>query len=138
MATPKTIAFHTLGCKLNYSETSSIKRQFEEAGYGVQSFDDGADYYVLNTCSVTDFADRKCRYEVRRAKKNNPDAKVVIIGCYAQLKPKEISEIEGVDLVLGASEKFNILKHIESLDSLENLSKVRSSEITEVNSFIEF
>ncbi len=137
MATPKTIAFHTLGCKLNYSETSSIKRQFEEAGYGVQSFDDGADYYVLNTCSVTDFADRKCRYEVRRAKKNNPDAKVVIIGCYAQLKPKEISEIEGVDLVLGASEKFNILKHIESLDSLENLSKVRSSEITEVNSFID-
>ena len=137
MATPKTIAFHTLGCKLNYSETSSIKRQFEEAGYGVQSFDDGADYYVLNTCSVTDFADRKCRYEVRRAKKNNPDAKVVIIGCYAQLKPKEISEIEGVDLVLGASEKFNILKRIESLDSLENLSKVRSSEITEVNSFID-
>ena len=123
MATPKTIAFHTLGCKLNYSETSSIKRQFEEAGYGVQSFDDGADYYVLNTCSVTDFADRKCRYEVRRAKKNNPDAKVVIIGCYAQLKPKEISEIEGVDLVLGASEKFNILKHIESLDSLETLAK---------------
>jgi len=137
MATPKTIAFHTLGCKLNYSETSSIKRQFEEAGFGVQSFDDGADYYVLNTCSVTDFADRKCRYEVRRAKKNNPNAKVVIIGCYAQLKPKEISEIEGVDLVLGASEKFNILKHIESLDSLENLNKVRSSEITEVNSFID-
>jgi len=137
MATPKSIAFHTLGCKLNYSETSSIKRQFEEAGYGVQSFDDGADYYVLNTCSVTDFADRKCRYEVRRAKKNNPNAKVVIIGCYAQLKPKEISEIDGVDLVLGASEKFNILKHIESLDSLENLNKVRSSQITEVNSFID-
>lgn len=137
MATPKTIAFHTLGCKLNYSETSSIKRQFEEAGYGVQSFDDGADYYVLNTCSVTDFADRKCRYEVRRAKKNNPDAKVVIIGCYAQLKPKEISEIEGVDLVLGASEKFNILQHIESLNSLENLNVVRSGEITEVNSFID-
>lgn len=137
MATPKTVAFHTLGCKLNYSETSSIKQQFEGAGYGVQSFDDGADFYVLNTCSVTDFADRKCRYEVRRAKKNNPSAKVIIIGCYAQLKPKEISEIEGVDLVLGASEKFNILKHIERLDSFDNLDKVKTSEITEVNSFID-
>ncbi|MBT8231883.1 MAG: tRNA (N(6)-L-threonylcarbamoyladenosine(37)-C(2))-methylthiotransferase MtaB [Bacteroidia bacterium] len=137
MSTPKTIAFHTLGCKLNFSETSSIKRQFEEAGFGVQSFDANADYYVLNTCSVTDFADKKCRYEVRKAKKHNPNAKVIIIGCYAQLKPKEISEIDGVDLVLGASEKFNILQHIQSLDNLDNVDVVRSSQITEVNSFID-
>jgi len=137
MATPKTIAFHTLGCKLNFSETSSIKRQFEDAGYGVVSFDESADYYVLNTCSVTEFADRKCRYEVRRAQKNNPSAKFIVIGCYAQLKPKEISEIEGVDLVLGANEKFNILKHVDALDSLELTDKVRSSEINHVNSFVD-
>ena len=109
MATPRTISFHTLGCKLNFSETSSIRRQFEGAGYSTVDFNEGADIYVINTCSVTDFADKKCRYEVRRALKHSPDAKVIIIGCYAQLKPKEISEIPGVDLVLGAAEKFNIL-----------------------------
>ena len=97
MATPKTVSFHTLGCKLNFSETSSIKRQFEESGYTSIDFEDGADIYVINTCSVTDFADKKCRYEVRRALKYSPDAKVVVVGCYAQLKPKEISNIEGVD-----------------------------------------
>ena len=106
MATPKTVAFHTLGCKLNFSETSSIKRQFEEEGYGVVNVDQGADYYVLNTCSVTDFADSKCRYEVRRAQKHNPNAKVIVIGCYAQLKPKEIADIEGVNLVLATASKF--------------------------------
>ncbi len=137
MATPRTIAFHTLGCKLNYSETSSIKNQFERAGYSVVPYENYADLYVLNTCSVTDFADRKCRYEVRRALKNNPSAKIVVIGCYAQLKPEEIASIKGVDLVLGAGEKFNILKHIESLDNLSVLDKVRNSEIKEVNSFVE-
>lgn len=137
MATPRIVAFHTLGCKLNFSETSSIRRQFEEAGYGVVSFDCYSDIYVLNTCSVTDFADRKCRYEVRKVLKQNPQAKVVIMGCYAQLKPEEIASIEGVDLVLGASEKFNILKHVESLDSIESPSKVLAGEIREVNSFVD-
>jgi len=137
MATPKTVAFHTLGCKLNFSETSSIKRQFEEQGYGVVNFDTPADFYVLNTCSVTDFADKKCRYEVRRAHRNNPNAKFIVIGCYAQLKPKEISEIEGVDLVLGASEKFNILQHIDALNNFDAGDKIRSSEISQVNSFVD-
>ena len=137
MATPRTVAFHTLGCKLNFSETSTIRRQFEEAGFGVLNYEDGADYYVLNTCSVTDFADRKCRYEVRRAQKYNPSAKVIVVGCYAQLKPEEIADIDGVDLVLGAAEKFNILQHIDSLHDIEGQSKVRSSDINHVNSFID-
>ncbi|MBT8230420.1 MAG: tRNA (N(6)-L-threonylcarbamoyladenosine(37)-C(2))-methylthiotransferase MtaB [Bacteroidia bacterium] len=136
MATPKTVAFHTLGCKLNYSETSSIRNQFESAGYSVVDFDNYANFYVLNTCSVTDFADRKCRYEVRRARRNNPDARIIVIGCYAQLKPNEIAEIEGVDLVLGAGEKFNILKHVESMDNLGG-GIVIDSEINEVNSFVD-
>ncbi len=137
MATPRTVAFHTLGCKLNFSETSTIRRQFEEAGFGVLDFEDGADYYVLNTCSVTDFADRKCRYEVRRAQKHNPTAKVIVVGCYAQLKPDEIAEIEGVDLVLGAAEKFNILQHIDTLHDISGQSKVRAGDIHHVNSFID-
>jgi len=137
MSTPRTVAFHTLGCKLNFSETSTIRRQFEEAGFGVLNYEDGADYYVLNTCSVTDFADRKCRYEVRRAQKHNPSAKVIVVGCYAQLKPEEIAEIEGVDLVLGAAEKFNILQHIDSLHDIAGQSKVRASDINHVNSFID-
>jgi threonylcarbamoyladenosine tRNA methylthiotransferase MtaB len=135
MATPLTVAFHTLGCKLNFSETSTIRRQFEEAGYGVVDFEEGADIYVINTCSVTEFADKKCRYEVKRAKKYSPDAKVVIVGCYAQLKPKEISEMEGVDLVLGAAEKFNILKYIDEIAS-SNTGLIKSTEIHTVNQFI--
>ena len=136
MATPRTVAFHTLGCKLNFSETSSIRRLFEDGGYGVVGFEDGADLYVINTCSVTDFADRKCRYEVRRALKHSPDAKVVVIGCYAQLKPKEISEIPGVDLVLGAAEKFNILQHVDDLVMTSGKGLVKAGEIQEVNRFV--
>ena len=136
MATPRTVAFHTLGCKLNFSETSSIRRLFEDGGYGVVDFEDGADLYIINTCSVTDFADRKCRYEVRRALKHSPDAKVVVIGCYAQLKPKEISEIPGVDLVLGAAEKFNILQHVDDLAMTSGKGLVKAGEIQEVNTFI--
>jgi threonylcarbamoyladenosine tRNA methylthiotransferase MtaB len=135
MSTPQKVAFHTLGCKLNFSETSTIRRQFEDAGYGVVPFEEGADIYVLNTCSVTDFADKKCRYEVRRAQKYAPDAKIVVVGCYAQLKPKEIAEIPGVDLVLGASEKFNILKFIDEI-SLSEKGIVKASEIHTVNQFI--
>jgi len=137
MGTPRTVAFHTLGCKLNFSETSSIRRQFEEAGYGVVDFSNPSDIYVLNTCSVTDFADRKCRYEVRKALRNNPQAKVVVIGCYAQLKPQEIADIEGVDLVLGAAEKFNILQHIQNLSDFDQEGKVLAGEIREVNSFVD-
>jgi len=111
----KTVAFHTLGCKLNYSETSSISRQMEREGFVKKDFTDQADIYVINTCSVTDNADKECRQLVRRIQRNAPESLVVIIGCYAQLKPKEIAEIPGVDLVLGASEKFNIPKHIKEI-----------------------
>ena len=135
MATPQTVAFHTLGCKLNFSETSTIRRQFEDAGYGVIDFEEGANIYVINTCSVTEFADKKCRYEVRRAKKYAPDSKIIVIGCYAQLKPKEISEIKGVDLVLGASEKFNILKFIDEI-SLSDKGLIKATDIHHVNQFI--
>ena len=137
MATPKTVAFHTLGCKLNFSETSSIRRQFEKEGYDTVNFDEGANIYVLNTCSVTEFADKKCRYEVRRALKNSPEAKIIVVGCYAQLKPKEIADIPGVDLVLGASEKFNILKYVDELAHSAEKGMVKAGEITEVNSFID-
>ena len=137
MATPKTVAFHTLGCKLNFSETSSIRRSFEDKGYGVVEFEDGADIYVLNTCSVTDFADKKCRYEVRRALKYAPDARIVVVGCYAQLKPVEIAQIPGVDLVLGAAEKFNILKYIDGLSNTSGKGMVVAGDVKEANSFID-
>ena len=109
----KTTSFYTLGCKLNFSETSTISRDLEEEGYAKIDFELGADIYVINTCSVTDQADKKCRNIVRKALKYNPNAFIVVIGCYAQLKPKEISRIEGVDLVLGAQEKFNISNYLK-------------------------
>lgn len=135
MSTPNTVAFHTLGCKLNYSETSTIQRKFEEAGFGVNSFSDPSDVYVINTCSVTEFADRKCRKVVRDALRLNPEAKVVMIGCYAQLKPKEISQIPGVDLVLGAAEKFNVLNYIEDLSQAPEKGFVHSCDVTTVYDF---
>lgn len=137
MATPKTVAFHTLGCKLNFSETSSIRRSFEDNGYSVVEFEDGADVYILNTCSVTDFADKKCRYEVRRALKFSPDARIVVVGCYAQLKPQEIAEIPGVDLVLGAAEKFNILKYIDGMAASAGKGMIVAGEVKEANTFID-
>lgn len=115
MATPGTFQIQTLGCKLNYSESSTLSRQLEEAGWNVASQDASADLYILNTCSVTEFADKKCRQAVRRYKRQNPAAKVIVTGCYAQLKPQEIADIEGVDLVLGAAEKFNLLNHVSNL-----------------------
>ncbi|GJM31219.1 MAG: tRNA (N(6)-L-threonylcarbamoyladenosine(37)-C(2))-methylthiotran sferase MtaB [Saprospiraceae bacterium] len=136
MATPKTVAFYTLGCKLNYSETSSIGRLFEDAGYGEVKFEEGADIYVINTCSVTDFADRKCRQIVRRALRHNDQAFVVVIGCYAQLKPEEISNIPGVDLVLGAAEKFRILEYIDDLSKSPDKGMVQAGEVTEAKDFI--
>lgn len=137
MSTPKSVAFYTLGCKLNFSETSAIGRQFEEAGYGINKFDEGADVYVINTCSVTDQADSKCRYTVRSALRKSPDAKVVIIGCYAQLKPKEISEIPGVDLVLGASEKFQVLDYIDGISKSTGKAEVHTTQVHHANSFEE-
>lgn len=105
----KKVAFYTLGCKLNYSETSTIARQFEQRGFQKVDFNDTPDIFIINTCSVTENADKKCRKLVREAQKVSPDGFVAIIGCYAQLKPQEISEIPGVDAVLGASEKFQLL-----------------------------
>ncbi|GGB84471.1 tRNA (N(6)-L-threonylcarbamoyladenosine(37)-C(2))-methylthiotransferase MtaB [Dyadobacter sediminis] len=104
----KKVAFYTLGCKLNYSESSSIARMFEQKGYSKVEFNESPDIFIINTCSVTENADKKCRKIVREAQKINPDGYVAIIGCYAQLKPKEISEIPGVDAVLGAAEKFRL------------------------------
>ena len=121
MAEAQTVAFHTLGCKLNYSETSSLSRLLENEGFRKKEFDDMADVYVINTCSVTENADRECKLHVKRAMKANPEGLVVIVGCYAQLKPEEISSIEGVDLVLGAKEKFNILSYLEDLQKSENV-----------------
>lgn len=111
----KKVAFYTLGCKLNFSETSTIARSFEEAGYARVSFTEFANVYVINTCSVTDMADKKCRNFVNRAKRTNAAAKIIVVGCYAQLKPEEIVSIPGVDLVLGANEKFNVVEHLEDL-----------------------
>ncbi|MBC7567557.1 MAG: tRNA (N(6)-L-threonylcarbamoyladenosine(37)-C(2))-methylthiotransferase MtaB [Pedobacter sp.] len=109
------VAFYTLGCKLNFSETSTIGRLFTDAGYAVVDFTDGADVYVINTCSVTEHADKKCRKVVKEALKYAPNAYVTIVGCYAQLKPAEIADIEGVDMVLGAAEKFRIVEYISDL-----------------------
>jgi threonylcarbamoyladenosine tRNA methylthiotransferase MtaB len=107
------VAFYTLGCKLNFSETSTIARLFEDGGFAKVDFEDNPDIFVINTCSVTENADKKCKQLVKRAKKISPESMVIILGCYAQLKPEEISQIPGVDLVLGANEKFNVLAHLE-------------------------
>ncbi len=111
----KKVAFYTLGCKLNYSETSTIGRQFNQAGFSTVDFTDTPDVYLINTCSVTDNADKKCRKVVKEALKYSPGAYILIVGCYAQLKPKEISEIPGVDMVLGAAEKFQIIDYLTNL-----------------------
>jgi len=137
MATPQTVAFHTLGCKLNFSETSTIKRSFENFGYTAVSWDSPSDIYVLNTCSVTEFADKKCRAEVRRVLRQNEEAKVVVIGCYAQLKPQEIAEIPGVDLVLGAAEKFNVQQYVDGLSKAPDKGMVKAGEISAVTFFNE-
>jgi len=136
MATPQSVSFYTLGCKLNYSETSAIGRMFEEKGYAVNRFEDGADICVINTCSVTEFADRKCKKIVRQAQKANAQAKIVVVGCYAQLKPKEIAEIPGVDLVLGAAEKFRILDFVDDLHKAEDKGVMEVSEVQHANSFV--
>ena len=132
----KSVAFHTLGCKLNFAETSTIARQLTDAGYEKVSFDNPANVFVINTCSVTDNADKECKLIVKRAQKANPEGLVVVIGCYAQLKPEEISGIDGVDLVLGAKEKFNILSYLDDLEKSESNAEVHSCEIEEADFFI--
>jgi threonylcarbamoyladenosine tRNA methylthiotransferase MtaB len=136
MSTPRTVAFHTLGCKLNYSETSSIVKLFHQAGYQEVDFESPSDVYVINTCSVTDQADKKCRKIVRAAIKQNAQAKVVVVGCYAQLKPEEIAAIPGVSMVLGAAEKFQILDYIHSVDENSPHSQVYHSDISQLNHYI--
>ena len=130
----RTVAFHTLGCKLNFSETSTLSRLLENEGFEKKRFEDIADVYVINTCSVTDNADKECRHLVRRIQRKSPDSFVVITGCYAQLKPQEIAAIPGVDLVLGAAEKFNIAQHIGELAKGKE-TKICSCDIAEVSGF---
>ena len=135
MSTPtKRIAFHTMGCKLNLSETGTISRDFIQHGFQKVSYKEKADIYVLNTCSVTENANKEARKLIRQAKRRNPDSSIAIIGCYAQLKPNEISKIKGVDLVLGTKEKFNLLTHLEKLD-IKDKTKIVESDIRGINSF---
>ena len=131
----KKVAFHTLGCKLNFAETSAISRQFTDSGYARVEMEEHPDVLVINTCSVTDQADKKCRNIVNRAIRHNPGVYVAVIGCYAQLKPQEIANIEGVNIVLGANEKFNIVQHVES-SSVEEKGLIKAGEIKDVKTFI--
>lgn len=134
MNTSKTVAFYTLGCKLNFAETSAISRQLIDNGFKKVEFESPADVFVINTCSVTENADKECKKVVKSALKQSPGAFVIIVGCYAQLKPQEIAKIDGVDLVLGASEKFNVIQYLQNLDK-KILAEVHSCEIEQANSF---
>ncbi|MBL6872759.1 MAG: tRNA (N(6)-L-threonylcarbamoyladenosine(37)-C(2))-methylthiotransferase MtaB [Flavobacteriales bacterium] len=136
MENQSTVAFYTQGCKLNFSETSSISRQLVNEGYQKVDFKDKADIYVINTCSVTENADKECKRIVRSALKTSPEAFVVIVGCYAQLKPKQISEIDGVDLVLGATEKFKLNHYLNDLSKKES-TEIHSCEINDANFFVD-
>ena len=132
----KKVAFYTLGCKLNFSETSTLSRLFEDAGIAKVSFEEQPDIYIINTCSVTENADKKCRQLVRKAKRINPHSFVIIVGCFAQLKPIEISQITGVDMVLGANEKFNVLDHLDQLSIENNTPIVHFDNIKKTKEFI--
>ena len=131
----KRVAFHTLGCKLNFSETATISRDFLHHGFEKVNYRDKADIYVLNTCSVTENADKEARKFIRQVKQRNPNSSVAVIGCYAQLKPNDIAAIDGVDIVLGAEEKFDLLNHLDSIN-LNGSTKVIQSEIDHVHKFI--
>ena len=128
------IAFYTLGCKLNFSETSSISRTFSKDIYTIVPFNSKADIYIINSCSVTDNADKKTKSLVNKVLKINVNGFIVAIGCYAQLKPKEISEIEGIDLVIGANEKFRLVEYINDLYE-KKINKINSCDISKVNFF---
>lgn len=134
MEKQRSVAFHTLGCKLNFSETSTLSRMLESEGFEKKAFEDVADVYVINTCSVTENADKECRQLVRRIQRKAPESLVVITGCYAQLKPKEISGIPGVNLVLGAAEKFNIATHLRELTK-NDAGRISSCDIEDVSGF---
>jgi threonylcarbamoyladenosine tRNA methylthiotransferase MtaB len=129
------VALYTLGCKLNFAESSTIAQQLVKNGFTRKEFHEGADLYVINTCSVTDHADRKCKKVVREALKYNPDAYIVIVGCYAQLKPQEIAQIPGVDMVLGAAEKFQLMEYLHGLKK-EPKARVENQPIKSVNEFV--
>lgn len=132
----KTVAFHTLGCKLNFSETSTIARLFMEKGFEKKQFSEAADVYVINTCSVTENADKECKSIVKSALSKNPEAFVAVVGCYAQLKPDEISNIEGVDVVLGATEKFKLLNYINLSGKFAH-AEIHNCEIAEADFFVD-
>lgn len=132
----KKVAFYTLGCKLNFSETSTISRLFDDAGYAKVDFEETPDIYVINTCSVTENSDKKCKQLVKKALKINPDAFVAIIGCFAQLKPVEIGQIPGVDIVLGANEKFNLIEHIEKLETKPEETVIEFESIKNTKEFV--
>ena len=134
MASARTVAFHTLGCKLNFSETSSMSRMLEQEGFEKKNFEELADVYVINTCSVTDNADKECRQLVRRIQRKAPESLVVITGCYAQLKPTEIASIPGVDLVLGAAEKFNLARHLREL-AKGDPTRICSCDVEDITGF---
>lgn len=128
----KKVAFYTLGCKLNFSETSTIARDFTDNGYVRTDFDEKADIYVINTCSVTDNADKRFKTIVKSALKQNENAFLIAVGCYAQLKPEELAAMDGVDLVLGATEKFKVTQYLQDLSKNEK-GEVHSCEISEAN-----
>ena len=130
----KKVAFHTLGCKLNFAETSAIGKQLSDEGFVKARAGEQADVCIINTCSVTDTADHKCRQAINRLNRQHPNAIMVVTGCYAQLKPDEIASIEGVDLVLGANEKFSILDYLNKLDTTIN-TEVHRSEIATIKEF---
>ncbi|MBT8283416.1 MAG: MiaB/RimO family radical SAM methylthiotransferase, partial [Muriicola sp.] len=131
----KKVAFYTLGCKLNYSETSTIARSFSNSGYEHVEFEERADIYVINTCSVTENADKRFKTIVRKAQKTNPEAFLIAIGCYAQLKPEELAAVDGVDLVLGATEKFKITDYLNDLSKNDH-GEVHSCEIQEADFYV--
>ncbi len=135
MNEPKKVAFYTLGCKLNFSETSTIARSFEGEGFQRVDFSEKADIYVINTCSVTENADKRFKTIVKQAQKANPNAFVAAIGCYAQLKPHELADVDGVDLVLGATEKFKITDYLNDL-SKNDFGEVHSCEINEADFYV--
>jgi threonylcarbamoyladenosine tRNA methylthiotransferase MtaB len=130
------VAYYTLGCKLNFSETSTISRILNDSGYAKVDFEDHPDIYIINTCSVTENADKKCKQLVKRAMSINPEAFMVVVGCYAQLKPEDIAAIPGVDLVLGANEKFNLIEHIERLEIKQNKANIFNENIKKTTDFI--
>ncbi len=131
----KKIAFHTLGCKLNFAETSTIARQFTEHGYQKVNFNEKADIYVINTCSVTQKADKKSEQAVKKARNLNPDSKIIVVGCYAQLQPETLASIKGVDLILGHREKFRAFDYIEKTISKKESPEIHTCKLNEINNY---